>query len=144
MLCRHTREVVSPKRPDFILSADIPNVETGVLVRDGLDVEADGGNGVDFAGGAGRQLEGVQDSFRRMLSAAGSNDFCASFPSKQRQHETCAVRRNMPPIRLAEVDVLVFPAASRPSISRRISLLPKILARERESAAPMVQSWVAV
>lgn len=36
------------------------------------------------------------------------------------------------------VDVLVFPAASRPSINRRISLLPKILARERESAAPMV------
>lgn len=35
-------------------------------------------------------------------------------------------------------DLLVFPAASRPSISRRISLLPKILASERESAAPMV------
>jgi hypothetical protein len=37
-------------------------------------------------------------------------------------------------------DVLVFPAASRPSISRRISLLPKILAIEREMAAPMVIS----
>jgi hypothetical protein len=36
------------------------------------------------------------------------------------------------------VDILVFPAASSPSISRRISLLPKILARERESAAPIV------
>jgi hypothetical protein len=35
-------------------------------------------------------------------------------------------------------DVLVLPAASRPSISRRISLLPKILAIEREMAAPMV------
>jgi hypothetical protein len=36
------------------------------------------------------------------------------------------------------VDILVFPAASSPSINRRISLLPKILARERESAAPIV------
>lgn len=35
-------------------------------------------------------------------------------------------------------NILVLPAASRPSISRRISLLPKILAIEREMAAPMV------
>lgn len=62
---QHTREVVPPKRPNLILSADIPNVETCVLVRDGLDVEADSGNGVDFACGAGRELEGVKDSFKR-------------------------------------------------------------------------------
>ena len=56
---------MSPKRPNLILSTDIPNIETCVLVRDGLDVEADGGNGVDFARGAGRELEGVEDSFER-------------------------------------------------------------------------------
>lgn len=30
-----------PKRPNFILAADVPHVEFNVLVRDGLDVEAD-------------------------------------------------------------------------------------------------------
>lgn len=58
---------MSPKRPNLILSADIPNVETCVLVRNGLDVEADSGNGVDFARGAGRELEGVEDSFKESI-----------------------------------------------------------------------------
>ena len=129
---------MSPKRPNLILSADVPNVETCVLVRDGLDVEADSGNGVDFARGARRELEGVEDGFERVLLADCSDNFCPFLPSKQLQREACALRCNMPPIQLAETDVLVFPAASRPSINRRISLLPKILARERESAAPMV------
>lgn len=72
---------MSPKRPDFILSADIPDVETCVLVRDGLDVEADGRNGVDFACGAGRELEGVKDSFEeRVLLAIGSKHLLR-FPS---------------------------------------------------------------
>ena len=71
---------MSPKRPNLILSTDIPNIETCVLVRDGLDVEADSRNGVDFACGAGRELEGVKDSFKkRVLSAVGSNIFSASF-----------------------------------------------------------------
>jgi hypothetical protein len=59
-----TREVVSPKRPDLVLSTDVPDVEARVLVRDGLDVESDGRDGVDFAGGARRELEGVEDGFR--------------------------------------------------------------------------------
>lgn len=33
---------MSPKRPDLILPAHVPNVELDVLVRDCLDVEADG------------------------------------------------------------------------------------------------------
>lgn len=52
---------MSPQGPDLVLSADVPDIEARVLVRNGLDVESDGGNGVDFAGGAGRELEGVQD-----------------------------------------------------------------------------------
>ena len=67
-----TREVVSPKRPDLVLSADIPDVEARVLVRDGLDVESDGRDGVDFAGGARGELEGVEDGFKevRLLASA--------------------------------------------------------------------------
>ena len=57
---------MSPKRPNLILSTNIPNIETCVLVRDGLDVEADGRNGVDFACGARRELEGVENSFERV------------------------------------------------------------------------------
>lgn len=60
---KHTREVMSPERPDLVLSAYIPNVEARVLVRDGLDVESDSGNGVDFARGARGELEGVKDGF---------------------------------------------------------------------------------
>ena len=72
---------MSPKRPNLILSTDIPNIETCVLVRDGLDVEADSGNGVDFARGAGRELEGVKDSFEeRVLLAIGSKHLLR-FPS---------------------------------------------------------------
>lgn len=59
--CSRTREVMSPQRPDLVLSADVPDIEARVLVRNGLDVESDGGDGVDFAGGAGRELESVED-----------------------------------------------------------------------------------
>ena len=67
-MCVLTREVVSPKGPDLVLSADIPDVEARVLVGDGLDVESDGRDGVDFAGGAGRELEGVEDGFGTIVS----------------------------------------------------------------------------
>lgn len=33
-----------PQRPDLVLSSHIPDVELDILVRDGLDVEAYGGN----------------------------------------------------------------------------------------------------
>lgn len=61
---------MSPKRPNLILSTNIPNIETCVLVRDGLDVESDSGNGVDFACGAGRELEGVKDGFEKVMLAS--------------------------------------------------------------------------
>ena len=38
---------MAPERPDLILSSDIPHVELDVLVRDRLDVEADGRDGGD-------------------------------------------------------------------------------------------------
>lgn len=40
--------VVSPQRPNLVLSTDIPDVELDVLVGYTLDVETDGGNGGNF------------------------------------------------------------------------------------------------
>lgn len=39
---------MSPKRTDLVLTTNVPDVELCVLVGDGLDVEADGGNGGDI------------------------------------------------------------------------------------------------
>ena len=36
-----------PQGPNLILAADVPHIELDVLVGDGLDVEADGGDGGD-------------------------------------------------------------------------------------------------
>lgn len=54
---QHTREVVSPQGTDLVLAADVPDVELCVLVGDGLDVEADGGDGGDVL----VELELVED-----------------------------------------------------------------------------------
>lgn len=40
-------EVMPPQRTDLVLSTDIPHGELDVLVLDGLNVEADGGDGGD-------------------------------------------------------------------------------------------------
>lgn len=46
-----------PQGSNLVLPADVPDVEFGVLVGDGLDVEADGGDGGDVA----FELEFVKD-----------------------------------------------------------------------------------
>lgn len=113
LLSQHTREVVSPQRADLVLASDIPDVELGVLVCDGLDVEADGGDGCDVL----VELELVEDG-------------CARVNSRSRH--------------LSRAVLLVFPAASSPSISRRISLDPKILPIIFEIEAPIVAvAWLA-
>lgn len=38
--------VVSPEESDLVLTADVPHVESNVLVFDGLDIEADRGYSV--------------------------------------------------------------------------------------------------
>lgn len=38
---------MSPERPNLVLTADIPDIELGVLIRDRLDVEADSGDSGD-------------------------------------------------------------------------------------------------
>jgi hypothetical protein len=50
-------EVMPPQRSDLVLSTDVPDGELDVLVLDGLDVEADRGDGGDNF----TQLELVQD-----------------------------------------------------------------------------------
>jgi len=52
-----TGEVMPPQWPNLVLSAYIPNIEFRVFVRDGLDVEADGGDGGDVL----LELKVVQD-----------------------------------------------------------------------------------
>jgi hypothetical protein len=51
-------EVVAPEWADLVLAADVPDVEFGVFVGDGFDVEADCGNGCDVL----FELEVVEDS----------------------------------------------------------------------------------
>lgn len=50
-----------PKRPNLVLASHIPNIEFDVLVRDGLDVEADGRDGSDL----GIELQLVKDCYRK-------------------------------------------------------------------------------
>lgn len=46
-----------PQGPDLVLAADVPDIKFDVLVGNGLDVEADGGDG----GNVLAQLELVED-----------------------------------------------------------------------------------
>ena len=46
-----------PQRSDLVLSTHVPDVEFHVLVGDGFDVEADGGDGGDV----GVEFEFVED-----------------------------------------------------------------------------------
>ena len=55
---------MAPERSDLVLSADVPDVEFRVLVCDGLDVEADGGDGRDVR----VELEFVEDGLRGVVS----------------------------------------------------------------------------
>lgn len=52
-----TAEIVPPQWTDLILTTNIPDVEFDILVRDSLDVEADGGDSSDVLA----QLELVED-----------------------------------------------------------------------------------
>jgi hypothetical protein len=110
------REVVSPQRTDLVLTTDVPDVELGVFVGDGLDVEADGGDCCYIL----VQLEFVEDGcLARRVSTLRTG-----------------CKQNGGWISL------VLPAASRPSINRRISLLPKILAIIFDIEPPMVDLCV--
>ena len=58
---------MAPQRADLVLPAHVPHVELDVLVRDGLDVEADGGDCGDVL----VELEFVEDCWRGWFVLAG-------------------------------------------------------------------------
>jgi hypothetical protein len=98
---------MAPQRPDLVLSSYVPDIELCILVRYGLDVEANSWNSGDIL----FELEVVEDSCGCQL--------------KYLDHNT-------------GVNLLVLPAASKPSINRRISLDPKILSSSFEIPPPIV------
>ena len=49
---------MTPERPDLVLATDVPNIELDILIRNGLDVEANRGNGRHSL----VQLQFVEDS----------------------------------------------------------------------------------
>lgn len=106
---------MSPQRPDLVLASDVPDIEFGVLVGDGLYVEADGGDGRDVL----IELELIQNGWK---SATISD--CPSLHGQGLWN--------------IDGDVLVLPAASSPSINSRISLDPKILFIILDICPPMV------
>jgi hypothetical protein len=61
---QHTREVVSPQGSDLVLTAHVPNVELGVLVGHGFDVESHGWDRRDVL----VELELVEDCYNRYVS----------------------------------------------------------------------------
>ena len=101
---------MSPERTNLVLTTDVPNVEFDVLVGYSFDVEADGGDG----GYVGIELELVQNCYAQNVSIGKKGKLDCSN------------------------GILVFPAASKPSMSRRISLEPKSLLMIFEAAPPMV------
>ena len=111
-----------PKRPNLVLPSHIPNIEFDILVRDGLDVEADSRDGSDV----GVELELVEDGYGR---------FAISLGFAQAPGCRCG--------RVTGGSSLVFPAASKPSMSRRISLDPKILPMIFETEPPIVVMLIA-
>ena len=48
---------MSPQRPNLILPSHVPDIKLDILIGDGLDVEADGGDGGDV----GVELQLVED-----------------------------------------------------------------------------------
>ena len=100
-----------PQWPDFVLSSHIPDVELDILVGDCFDVEADCG----YRGDVLVQFEFVEDCWMEEVSARRNTKLASSDLMEGTQIET------------KTGSILVFPAASSPSMSRRISLDPKIL-----------------
>ena len=81
------REVVSPQRTDLVLTADVPDVEFGVLVCDGLDVETDRGDCRHVL----VQLEFVEDG---CLGTSGQHIVALGRKRMADTHWSCQQRRD--------------------------------------------------
>lgn len=105
-------EVVSPQWPDFILPANIPYGELDVLVLDGLDVES-----------CFTPSSSARDSWKIQVST-------------QHLPMVGIVVTISPSFSLYRI--VVFPAASRPTIRIRISFFPHSLSKSFEKVRPIV------
>jgi hypothetical protein len=108
-------EVMSPQRSDLVLSTNIPYGELNVLVFDSLNVEA-------------------------------WKTRCQLFPG---QIEACCVNGAIIPIvgmvvtispSFSLYKIVVFPAASKPTIKILISFFPQSLSKSFENVRPMIAS----
>lgn len=97
-----------PQWTNLILTTDIPDIEFDVLVGYALDVESDGGDGCHVL----VEFQFIQNGYFVSISLLA-----------------CV---------LSPIDLLVFPAASRPSMRMRISLDPKILPINLDTEPPIV------
>ena len=104
---------MSPQGSYLVLSANIPHIEFDIFVRNGLNVEADGRDG----GHVLVQLELVENRYDLMSALS---------------FHTQVFRPR------AENCLLVFPAASSPNMSNRISLDPNSLPMIFETCPPIV------
>ena len=102
-----TRKIVPPERSDLVLTTDIPHIELHILVRHRLDVEADRWDRSNILS----QFELVENR-----CTGTSVTFVSEFHRWR---------------------ILVFPAASRPSMSSRISFDPKTFAIILENWPPI-------
>jgi hypothetical protein len=101
-------EVMPPERTDLVLTADIPHGERDVLVLDGLDVET--------CHVGQRTAHGCE--------GAGRNEPIVGM-----------VVTISPSLSLYRI--VVFPAASKPTMRMRISFLPHSLSNSFENVRPM-------
>ena len=128
-------EVVSPQRPDLILSTDVPHRELNVLVFDSLDVEAYWEHGKlgfhrdqKVAGAADSPMVGIVV----LSGSAGQSD-------QRLGGKTYTIS---PSFNLYKM--VVFPAASRPTIKIRISFFPHSLSKSFENVNPMFTRYPEV
>jgi hypothetical protein len=99
---------VSPQGSDLVLAAHVPNVELGVLVGHGFDVESHGWDRRDVL----VELELVEDCYNSVRQQSLSCSACVVVVGRLEA--------------VIGVHALVLPAASSPSISSRISFEPKM------------------
>jgi hypothetical protein len=107
-----------PERANLILPTDIPHIELDILIRDRFDVEADSRDGRDVL----VEPELVQNGYQ-------INIVLVSLSGRTEANELRG--------KLKESNLLVFPAASNPSIRRRISFDPKTLLINLDTCPPI-------
>jgi hypothetical protein len=115
-------EVMSPERTDLVLSTDIPHGELNVLVLDSLDVEAC--NGVESSAPSSRHSA-------RGVKIEGPRGVCRCYEPIVGMVVTISPSFSL-------YRMVVFPAASRPTIRILISFLPHRRSNSLEKVRPIL------